>query len=79
MKQLSGILKLFCAYLVNYTDDDNPAIIPGDDNEEAIVKQLDGDIILCEKTNLIKGVNTDTLTRLIVELFLNLFPFKSCY
>jgi hypothetical protein len=40
-----------------------------------LVKQLDGDIILFEKSES-RGEKIDNFSRYIVELFLVLFPFR---
>lgn len=46
-----------------------------DDFMTKLVKQLDGDIILFEKSES-RGDKIDRFSQYIVELFLILFPFK---
>jgi hypothetical protein len=61
MNLLINLIKLFYLYLLKFTDDKRPAVIPGD--EDFVIKfmrRFDEDIIQFEKTDICKGFNIDS-------------------
>lgn len=76
LKLLSILIKLFYSFSRNFYDNEILLrMYSEDDFMTKLVKQLDGDIILFEKSES-RGDKIDRFSQYIVELFLILFPFR---